>query len=430
MASQLESIESEIGTVCLFDTTNILSVSDSYRILRNSVASNEKFARLIVEDDRNLIKTASDVFRKLADVDDDDDAALGLKRIVLQFVGNLVSRIPEAKFTVFNEFRPFFGDLLNHTDTKIVSYGSMVLFNCLDRLSIEKFCSDDDDNGDESAKLLKKIYTLVKTGDDVEWCLFVIERFLIDGENFFHSFWTRLSTDDQIFTIEICLSMMEKDEKQYLHESNMNILVDVFVQLSNLLVTNEDSSKFDESQFCFVSPLFTLILSLFCKLTVDSNVDAYDQNRFGSRILESTLKLLKRIQRLCREGHSFFAIEKCTKSFSDGCDHPTTGLKRDLVNLTANLCYRSSERQNLARQMDAVPLILDCTMMDARNHFITQWAILALRNLLEDCPENQRVVAMLNPESVVENSELLNELRLEPYLDERGRIKLKTKPFQ
>jgi len=68
----------------------------------------------------------------------------------------------------------------------------------------------------------------------------------------------------------------------------------------------------------------------------------------------------------------------------------------------------------------------ECTRLDPNNPLLGQWATLALRNLLENCPENQQIVASLRANNVDSLSvEFLNKLNLEPFVDEKGAVKLR-----
>jgi hypothetical protein len=52
------------------------------------------------------------------------------------------------------------------------------------------------------------------------------------------------------------------------------------------------------------------------------------------------------------------------------------------------------------REEGAIPLILACTNIDESNPFAKEWAILAIRNLCECNPENQALIAALQPQHV------------------------------
>ncbi|XP_066245060.1 uncharacterized protein [Euwallacea similis] len=82
------------------------------------------------------------------------------------------------------------------------------------------------------------------------------------------------------------------------------------------------------------------------------------------------------------------------------------GFKADLVRLIANLCWKNQVMQDLAREAELIPVLLDCCNMDAKNPFIIQWAILAVRNICENNKENQLIIGSLTQKKFI-NSEVL-----------------------
>ncbi|XP_003741487.1 ataxin-10 [Galendromus occidentalis] len=76
-------------------------------------------------------------------------------------------------------------------------------------------------------------------------------------------------------------------------------------------------------------------------------------------------------------------------------DHPYFGLKRDLVRLIGNMCYKDKRNQDTVRDFNGIELLCDMSCLDARNPFITQWIVLALRNLVEGNEENKHIIASL-----------------------------------
>lgn len=86
--------------------------------------------------------------------------------------------------------------------------------------------------------------------------------------------------------------------------------------------------------------------------------------------------------------------------------------KTKLVKSLANLSHRNKKNQELAREMEIMLSIFECTTADARNPLIKEWSILAIRNLCEDNPENQAMVKKLTKVGDASNP-LLKELGLE-----------------
>lgn len=87
-------------------------------------------------------------------------------------------------------------------------------------------------------------------------------------------------------------------------------------------------------------------------------------------------------------------------------------MKTKLVKSLANLSHRNKRNQELAREMEIMHSIFDCTNADARNPLIREWSILAIRNLCEDNLENQEMVKNLTKVGDAANP-LLKEMGLE-----------------
>lgn len=88
-------------------------------------------------------------------------------------------------------------------------------------------------------------------------------------------------------------------------------------------------------------------------------------------------------------------------------------LKTMLVRTIANLAHRNARNQELAREMDILLAVLNCTSVDARNPLIKEWSVLAIRNLCEGCAENQAIVRGLMKVGDVDNSAVLKEFDMD-----------------
>ncbi|XP_004923792.2 ataxin-10 isoform X2 [Bombyx mori] len=91
--------------------------------------------------------------------------------------------------------------------------------------------------------------------------------------------------------------------------------------------------------------------------------------------------------------------------------HVAFGFKARLVRTLANLCWKNQENKKQMRDLDVIPVLLDCCNIDARNPLIMQWVIFAIRTLCENCPENQEVIAKTTLQGPVDN-EVLQEMGL------------------
>ncbi|KAF9802895.1 hypothetical protein SFRURICE_015492 [Spodoptera frugiperda] len=99
--------------------------------------------------------------------------------------------------------------------------------------------------------------------------------------------------------------------------------------------------------------------------------------------------------------------------------HVAFGFKAALVRTLANLCWKNQENKKLIRELEVIPVLLDCCNIDARNPLIMQWVIFAVRNLCENCPENQEVISKVTLQAPVDN-EVLQEMGLTLHTDTQG----------
>ncbi|CAK1542729.1 unnamed protein product [Leptosia nina] len=108
--------------------------------------------------------------------------------------------------------------------------------------------------------------------------------------------------------------------------------------------------------------------------------------------------------------------------------HVAFGFKATLVRILANLCWKNQENKRQMRELEVIPVLLDCCNIDARNPLIMQWVIFAVRNLCENCPENQEVISKLTLQGPVDN-EVLQEMGLTLHTDSQGNS-IKVMPLQ
>lgn len=87
-------------------------------------------------------------------------------------------------------------------------------------------------------------------------------------------------------------------------------------------------------------------------------------------------------------------------------------LKTKLVKCLANLLHKNPRNQELVREMEFLPCILECTNADARNPLIKEWSVLAIKNLCEDNLENQKIIENLTKIKNAENP-MLKEMGLD-----------------
>ncbi|XP_055382900.1 ataxin-10 [Condylostylus longicornis] len=87
-------------------------------------------------------------------------------------------------------------------------------------------------------------------------------------------------------------------------------------------------------------------------------------------------------------------------------------LRTLLVRTLANLLYKNKKNQEYVRELNIIAAILDSTRPDARNPMIKEWSILAIRNMCENCSENQQIISNLTKVGDASKN-VLTELNLE-----------------
>ena len=129
--------------------------------------------------------------------------------------------------------------------------------------------------------------------------------------------------------------------------------------------------------------------------------------------MEVLVKLLKNIQLMGKTNpNSVFGIKGQLKDVNQGdaeLSNPAYGFKRDIIGLIANIIHKNPEAQEYLRTSEGLAALLDCAKIDARNPFIMQWSIFAIRNALESNQANQQYVAQLNQQGILKD-ELVNRI--------------------
>ena len=110
----------------------------------------------------------------------------------------------------------------------------------------------------------------------------------------------------------------------------------------------------------------------------------------------------------------------------------TLSMERAAVRLIAFLSHERPAVQHRIRELGGLQVVLHRAQLDERNPQIREWAILAVRNLTEGCPENQEFIAGIErtPREVV-NAEAHAAAGLEVAVDRstgKVRVKQQQKP--
>lgn len=105
--------------------------------------------------------------------------------------------------------------------------------------------------------------------------------------------------------------------------------------------------------------------------------------------------------------------------------------KSCIVFCIAALAHENEAAKKAFASLEMMPILLNLCSIDANNPALREYAILAIKVLCEDCPENSRIIGLLTPLDVDEETgSLINEYSqggLSVELTSRGKIFLQRK---
>lgn len=257
-----------------------------------------------------------------------------------------------------------------------------------------------------------------------EWSLWSIQL-LLRTNQFLNYFYNHLNERQKLLILDISIDLVDNESKSdsnskchQLSDSNIKYLTDLFKQSVEDIVKidsiseDKDISEANKLTVIHISKL----LSILCELTAIE--DYLHRLQTDKELLECLVDTLKTIQLIGKTGDSshFKTIshvrQKGVNSKNEDIlgENPVFGFKRDVIRMIANLVYKSRQTQDWIREMDGIPLILDCCNIDAKNPYIMQWSIYAIRNVVEDNTENQKLLAQLSAHGVLVDEHLTEKL--------------------
>ncbi|KAI9022306.1 spinocerebellar ataxia type 10 protein domain-containing protein, partial [Phycomyces nitens] len=170
-----------------------------------------------------------------------------------------------------------------------------------------------------------------------------------------------------------------------------------------------------------VSEVYTGLVLVVQMLTT-MNMAEVERQKSLKRLLANVVFMISKDLLGQLETIPFEARKKDSKDNLDASRLGFDYLKRECVRFIGAMCFGDFEMQEKIRQLGGIPLILAQCRIDDNNPYIREYAVLAIRNILENNPENQRLVEEMKPIAAAQTPEL-DEMGLKATLVD-GKVRL------
>ncbi|KAL5014439.1 hypothetical protein ScPMuIL_008709 [Solemya velum] len=405
-------------------------LTEVFRCLRNACAgslANQKH----IHENTDICQTTKFIVEELLASKPTTLTCTVTLRCIVQFLGNYTSGNAVNQSQVWNLFMSAFRDLLRSGDDTLLSYTCMLVHNIFSGSLVSpttSTCWYLEQMKSEFVGVCQSVVTFATEKGD-EWGIYATEDILqIPGS--LKAIHNGLCNQERLFILELLLDWLERTpEKEYRSPDGKKPASEnlVFIaeqwELNAYKILTLTQKATDDCQ----SPLVIVKqLSVLCEATAHGNL--YPELRENTELVSVTLHLLSGIHQIGKEGCNYFTnIEKISEAGNVDRTHSTFGLKKDLIRFLANSCHRNKLIQDKIREMEGIPLILDQTNVDARNPYITQWAVLAIHNLCEGNNENKAVLAGLKQQGLAGNVGALEDFGVQAEMKDDKIVVKQTK---
>ncbi|KAM3587865.1 uncharacterized protein V6R79_015550 [Siganus canaliculatus] len=324
-------------------------------------------------------------------------------RCGIQFLGNLAVGNQKCKDDVWSLIFPhLLLQLLSVDDEKTVNYTSMVLHTCLDESKVEELAEP------QNFQVALRVMELCRTQPDMDWTVLIATQHFLKSSALVQSMYSGMSHHERVTLLELVSAQLREEDSDNcgIHPSVARFLASSFQKGCGAVLTlATDSASSDE----VLQEALTVIslLDVLCEMTSDCKQFMFLQDH--PDLLTTTVELLEQVHAIGKASKNVFSSAQNFSSFSDDesySDSPVISFKAHLIRLIGNLCHSNTQNQNKVRELEGISLILDNCNIDSNNPFISQWAIFAIRNLLEHNKQNQELVAGLEQRGTADYSAL------------------------
>ncbi|XP_077540647.1 ataxin-10 isoform X2 [Haemaphysalis longicornis] len=348
------------------------AVANLFRFLRNAFAGSPENAEAatrngaLMESVEALVKGLCELHKK----DAFSTECMVALRCGLQCLGNLVCSYPQAQDFVWTLFftsgSPLCLAFLKSGDAKVRQYGSMGLYNCLTPERGRQLLSSVD-----GVSVMESLADMVANAES-EWSLFTLERLL--QHNDMAQAFQQLSARSRCVLLDVAVNQLMKGGAESTPSSS-SITVPFLDQAQSQLLGRLRGMTKCLEEAAAGDPEISEVGKLLKVLCLASSHDGFkDFFNGGAELLATALEVLKTVHLLGKSGKNAFTPAQRLDDFtgvdkgsSELASHPSFGFKGDLVQLIGNMCHRHRSHQDLIRNLDGIPVILDVCNLDAKN---------------------------------------------------------------
>ncbi|XP_074263241.1 uncharacterized protein LOC141586039 isoform X2 [Silene latifolia] len=401
----------------------------SLRLLRNLCAGELVNQNLFIE--LNGVEVVSGVINGVGF--DCDDSGYGIIRTALQLLANISLAGVKHQRAIWDRFFPnVFLKIARVRRRETCDPLSMIVYTCSDGSS-ELFSELCKSQG--LAIIAEIVSTASEVGFGEDWLKLLISRICLHEPHFpvlFGMLSENVSSED-LGDVERNATHLTSAQAYHLRmvseifnerRNEINISTDFALNILGIFETAVKAVDFHSRGQSGLPAGSNEVDILGYSLTLLKDTCAHNSSvvntLVSNRLLDLLLKLLcelerpSSIRRTARQDESQMPAGELLKV----C--PYKGFRKDIVAVIGNCSYRRKHVQDYIRQKNGLILILQQCVLDEDNSFLREWGIWCAKNLLEGNAENQRVVAGLEMQGVVDVPQLA-EIGLRAEVDPNTR---------
>ncbi|KZS21855.1 Ataxin-10 [Daphnia magna] len=349
------------------------------RILRNSCGKNwQTFPQTwnqLLEECMQLLKS---FLSKESPVEE-----VVLSNIILQCIGNLLNLWPSLSGTIWDNLQSELCNLISHRDEKISLYSSCVMYGLLRNSAAMR----EEILGKKWKDLVSGL--IMSSHKGVLYSQFSIKLYLCD-QNLLEKMYEKQELGSRLLLLHQISEFAPECEVDV---RNWQFFSRLFQERSSIILRTCESSTMD-----LEAMEVTGLVEILAKSS--SNDVCHRELCPDEDLLVITIDLLRSIHCLGQSGSNYFTA--INDHFGSVEPHPALNFKCNLVRLLGNLCFKNPTAQDRVRELEAIAPLLECCNLDARNPFIQQWSILAIRNVCEKNTANQEIIGSMSQRGVVQ----------------------------